>query len=286
MDEIDKIMAEATADLDYKVNWKAVSIRPGRHKSKVRGSGFDFKGVVPITDADKFDKLDPMASLQAIDKIPRVRVVDQKSGVKVILVADLSASIAWQGLDSKKREMARLAAVLGYSAYRSADAFGFIAYGDDAIVSARPVRSKSAGFNAGSIIWNSGTEWKGHAGLKDVGRLLPKEHALIFWFSDFYFPATEIEDFLESVSKHTLYAVSFADNAEIAIPKFGLFRVGDSESGESRAVFMRPFLRKRMISEAEEREKKLASMFEDNLSDIYFVKGKADLEDFQNWLLT
>lgn len=285
MEDIESIFSEVVRDLDYRINWRSKAFRPGRHKSKVRGSGFEFKDVVPITDSEKFDKLDMLATAQSFDGIPRVRVVEQKSNIKIVLVADLSASLAWEGLNSKRKEMAKLACVLGYSAYRSGDEFGFIGYGSDIEFSEKAVFAKSAGFNAGRLIWHSDMKSKNHKGLKDVCSLLPTERSLIFWFSDFYFPEEEIGFFLNSASPQLVMGVSFTDNAEQTIPRYGLFSVRDSETGIKKTVFMRPSVRSYMLNNIAEKEKGLSGIFSHYFSDIYFNRGEADFENFQNWLL-
>ena len=127
---------------------------------------------------------------------------------------------------------------------------------------------------------------KKHDGLKEVAALLPDERSLVFWFSDFYFPESEAEEFLALASPHKVLGVSFCDGAEINIPRFGLVGVRDAESGKIRSIFIRPSVRKQMAREREEKEKRLKMLFEARGAEIYFNKGEADLEKFQNWLLS
>jgi len=243
---MEKVLASIVEDIDYSVDWRTADFRPGRHKSRAVGSGFEFKGVISITDADKPVSLAPIATAQAVDRIPRVRITEQKSALKVILVTDLSASLSYAGYISKREEMAKFAVILGYSAYRVGDAFGFVGYSDKIEIYEPPVFSKGAAFGVARQIWESNAGGRGHKAITEIAGYLPKEKSLIFWFSDFYFSEKEIEGFLASVGNHDVKAVSFIDSSEINFPKFGFTVLGDPELGGKRLVFVRSAVRKKI----------------------------------------
>lgn len=285
MDEMEKALTAIVEDLDYSVDWKATAFRPGRHPSKVQGSGFEFKGVVSITDADKLVRIDPIASAEAIDRIPRVRIVEQKSTLKVILIADLSASLSYSGFVSKREEMAKFAVILGYSAYRTGDAFGFLGYSDKIEFYEPPMFSKGAAFDAARMIWESKMKGRGHGAIAEVTEHLPKEKSLIFWLSDFYFPEKEIEEVLASAGNHDVMAVSFVDCSEIDLPRFGFAALEDPELGGKRQVFIRPSVRKKMAKTFDKKKKRLEALFESYGSSIYFNVGSVNAKEIQDWFL-
>ncbi len=282
---VEEVLASIIEDLDYSVQWKAKAIRAGKHRSGVSGSGFEFKTVVPITEAEDWRRIDFMSSSRAMDGIPRVKVFDQKSGIKVVLVADLSASLSYCGFVSKQREMAKMACVLGYSAYRTGDSFGFVGYGEKIEFCQPPTFSKEAGFEIGRTLWDYKMEAGGHGGLSGVIDYLPKERSLVFWFSDFYLSEREMEEFLAATENHDVRAVAFLDDSEVNLPRFGFARLRDPESGGERFVFVRPSLRRKLAAEYRQRKSRLASLFGRRGKNAYFNVGEADIKGFQNWLL-
>lgn len=277
MEELSKVVR----DLEYSIDWRSAILRAGRHKSRRSGFGFEFSGILPVTRAPQSKRIDVRSTLLAPDGIPRVRVFEQKSSAKVILVVDLSASVAYGG---RQREMAKLACVIAYSAYRTGDMFGCIGYGEKVEYYEPPAVSKETAFDVGAFIWNCEFRAKNHDGLRDVAGYLPNEQALIFWFSDFHIPERDIATFIEETKAHDVRAVAFWDSSEFNLPRFGFARFRDAESAKERLVFLRPSTRRKLEHNFSERRKKLTRMF-GNGTDIYFCIDQPNLNTFQKWLL-
>ncbi|MDO8522884.1 MAG: hypothetical protein Q7S12_01180 [bacterium] len=278
--------ASIIRDLDYNIDWKVKAMRQGMHKSVDKGSGLIFRDITRITDAPGQRRLDVRSSIRSSDGIPRVRIFEQKSALKVMLVADLSASLSYSGFVSKREEMAKFAVVLGYSAYRIGDAFGFLGYSDKVEFYEPPVFSKATAFDAARRIWESDMNSHGHKAIAEIAEHLPKEKSLIFWFSDFYFPEKEIEEFMALVGNyHDVRAVSFIDSSEINLPRFGFAALKDPERGGKRQVFIRPSIRKKIAKTFDEKRKRLESLFARYGNSVYFNIDDVNAKEIQDWLL-
>jgi uncharacterized protein (DUF58 family) len=275
-----KELSKALRDFEYSIDWRSAVLRAGRHRSRRSGSGFEFRGVMPVTQAPQSKRIDIRSTLLAPDGIPRVRVFEEKSSVKVILVVDLSASVAY---GNRQWEMANLACIVAYSAYRTGDMFGYIGYGEKIECYESPVFSKEAVFDIGLLLWNHEFRAKNHQGLSEVAAYLPNERSLIFWFSDFHLPERDIAAFLEETKAHDVRAVAFWDNAEFNLPSFGFVRFRDAESAAERLIFMRPAIKRKLEREFADKRKKLVRLFGD--ADIHFHIGRQNLNAFQKWLL-
>ena len=117
------------SEIHYKVPWRARSSYPGHHSSQQKGGGLHFRHHVPLLNAPDPRRFDIRASLRDPFEQVYVRVYHQTSAIPVFMVADMSASMAYQGDHHKQNVLADLVASISYSAYRTGDRFGFVGYG-------------------------------------------------------------------------------------------------------------------------------------------------------------
>src|SRR5574341_1204843 len=113
-------------EFHYRVSWHAATHRPGHHRGARAGAGFEFIGHAPLLAARDPRRLDVRASLADPFGEWKVRQFRQRATVPVWLVADLSASMGFQGRRRKLDVLADFTASLGYSAWRTGDPFGFL----------------------------------------------------------------------------------------------------------------------------------------------------------------
>ena len=86
-----------------------------------------------------------------------------------------------------------------------------------------------------------------HKAYKKRPRLLGTRRALVFLVSDFHWPATLLESVLESLAYHDVVPVVLWDRREYdGLPRYGLVRLVDAETGRSRLLCMRPALKRRI----------------------------------------
>lgn len=91
-----------TGEIHYKVSWRATGSYPGHHSSRQKGSGLQFCIHVPLIDAPDPRRFDIRASLRDPFQQVRVRVYLQTSSIPVYVIADLSASMNFKGVNRIK----------------------------------------------------------------------------------------------------------------------------------------------------------------------------------------
>ncbi|MEF7613437.1 DUF58 domain-containing protein [Aquincola sp. MAHUQ-54] len=242
-------------ELAYRIRWAAAGVHPGSHRSRVGGAGDDFRGVVPLAEGRDARRLDLRASATDPFGRPWVREFRQRSRVPVVLAADLSRSMGFDGRTQRLQLVARFARALSQGAFRRGDPFGFV--GCDETVRREwvlpPAVSRHAGEQVarqlGSLGTREGRTGRGAAGLLELARWLPRQRALLFLLSDLYLDAALFERSLARLALHDVVVVLLADSAERQPPRrWGLARLADLETGQERLVFMRPGLAARMAA--------------------------------------
>jgi uncharacterized protein (DUF58 family) len=253
-----------TGEVHYKVSWRASGHHPGHHPSRQQGGGLHFQHHVPLADAPDPRRFDVRASLRDPFERIQVRVYRQTSAIPVWVVADLSASMAYTGACAKSAVIADLVAGLGYSAWRTGDRFGFVGCDervlDDLLLPATMNRAAAAELAARLRDFVPGGS--SAAGLAAAAEVLGARRSLVFLVSDFHLPLELLDRVLLTLAFHDVVPVVLWDRREYAeLPRFGLARVHDAESGASRLLFMRPSLRHRIAAAYAARRERLAAVF-------------------------
>lgn len=237
------------AEIHYRIPWRASSHFPGAHASRQQGGGLRFRNHAALLDAPDPRRFDIHASLRDPFGQLQVRIYSQTSTIPVVVVADLSASMAFVGAHSKTATLAALVASLSYSSYRMGDRFGFVGCGDGQtepwLLPATVNRAAAA--SIAEALLHSAPTARDARGLLQAAQWLGTRRALVFLVSDFHWPATLLEEVLASLAFHDVVPVVLWDKREFAeLPRFGLVRLADPESGQSRLLLMRPALKRRI----------------------------------------
>jgi len=237
------------AEFHYKVAWRARGSYPGHHASRQQGGGLQFRHHVPLIDAPDPRRFDVFASLRDPFEQIQARVYEQSSAIAVYVIADLSASMQFGGVHSKLSRVADFAACLSYSARRTGDAFGFIGCRDaqSPPIVALPSVHPAAALAVVAQLRARPPLGRHAEGLLAATALLGARRALVFLLSDFHFPDALLTAVLASLAAHDVVPVMLRDLHEYAeLPRVGLARVRDPETGQSRLLFMRPGLKQRI----------------------------------------
>jgi uncharacterized protein (DUF58 family) len=251
------------AEFQYTLNWRVHGAHPGAHPSAQAGGGFEFQGHVPFFAEPDPRKLDARATLA--DPLGRLMVkrFRQRASAPVYLLADLSASMGFQGQVLKTELLAEFAAAAAWSAWRSGDPFGFFAC-------------------EAQIRWDLSLPLRWHKGMalelrerlrafqptaphaKGLLEAIPhlgRHKALVFLVSDFHWPQPELEAVFDACAGHALVPVVLWDSAEYAdLPAWGWLNWRDPETGGERLLFMRPSLRARIQERFQQRREALQSL--------------------------
>lgn len=254
----------SSSEIHYKVPWRASSNLPGHHASQQKGGGLQFRNHAPLIDAPDPRRFDVRASLRDPFEQIQVRVYRQSSSIPIYVIADLSASMSFVGANAKMNVLAELVAGLSYSSYRTGDRFGFIGCAD---LRSNPwwlpsTMNRAAGIELAEQLRTWQPQGNNSEGLLKAAELIGTRRALVFLVSDFHFPRALLEQILGSLAHHDVVPALLWDRYEFEqLPRFGLARVMDRETGHSRLLLMRPTLRKRIEREFALRRERLTDVF-------------------------
>ena len=265
--------------VEYKVHWKTGGIRPGAFRGMHSGPGERFRSSVPLHARADPRRLDVRATLRDPLGGVWVRDFEQQSALKVIVLADVSASMGYVGRHDKMEQLRRVSVALARTAWRNGDAFGFHA------ASARPHAGLTlpARLNRGAGEWldrklaqhrASGTSARG---LLEVAAQLPHRRALVFLVSDFHWPAGDLDDVLGRLAQHAVVPVVLWDPAETqSMRRRGIAVLRDMESGARRFIWLRPGLIDALRSRRHRREDELRRACARFGNTPFFVRDRFD----------
>jgi hypothetical protein len=246
-------------EIHYRIRWFAAGRRPGHHRSRSPGAGYEFRGHAPLLRELDARRLDVHASLRDpfgyAAGLWQVRTYDQRSAIRVILLADLSASMSADASQRKMALLADLTATLAYSASRAGDAFGF--FGADTGLREEfvvfPAHARGGGLRVAERLRTFTATGAGAEGLIDAARLLGRSRALVFLASDFHLPDPTIDALLGLLSPHAVVPVVLWDEQEHTLPARGFTSVVDAETGAHRFLWLRATLRARFEQQVHDR---------------------------------
>jgi uncharacterized protein (DUF58 family) len=272
------------AELHYRVAGPVPGHFPGHHRSKRGDSGFEFRGHAALRDAPDPRRLDLHASLRDPFGDWRVRVHSQRLAMSVLMVADLSASMGFEGRRRKAEVLADFVASLAWSAWRTGDRFGFV--GCDATVRddwlQLPTRARGSGQMLAQRLraWvPQGPSSRSAAGLLQAPAFLGRQRALVFLVSDFHLPPTLLKAVLAGMAAHEVVPVVLWDRLEFSLGATrGLLHTVDPESGRRILVWWRPALRERWRRALEERREMLLQAFSAQRLQPLFIEGDFDAD--------
>ena len=171
--------------------------------------------------------------------------------VPVVMLADLSASMAFVGRQRRADVLADFTESLAWAAYKTGDSFSFI--GADAGLPTAwwlpATRQRGAGIGLGRRLRGHAFDGPGRdsaEGLRDAHRLLPRRRCLVFLVSDFHWPADQLDAVLDSLVGHEVVPVVLWDRSEFELPeRHGLAWLEDAETRQRRLLWLRPALAQR-----------------------------------------
>ena len=277
--------AQPVQEIHYRLDAPARGRLPGAHRSRSGDSGFEFRGHAALKDAPDPRRLDLHASLRDPFGDWRVRLFSQRKAVPVVVLADLSASMAYRGQQPKPAVLADLVDSLAWSAWRAGDSFGFI--GCAAAVQPGwlqlPTRQRHAGAALAQALrsWQPqpGAEGACADGLLQAPALLGRQRGLVFLVSDFHFPLPLLQGVLSGLAAHEVVPVVLWDAQEFELPeRWGLLHALDPETRRQRLVWWRPALRERWQAALAAQRAALMQAFAEAGRRPLFIDGAFDAD--------
>lgn len=268
-------------EIHYRARLPAAGNFPGHHRSTRGDSGFEFRNHALLHDAPDPRRLDLHASLRDPYGHWLVRVYSQRKLMPVVMIADLSASMAFTGAARKLDVLADFAESLAWSAWRTGDAFGFI--GCDATVRADlqlpPTRARGVGTPLAAALRALQPTGRSAQGLLDAADHLGRQRCLVFLVSDFHLPLRQLDAVLARLARHEVLPVVLWDPQEFTLSaRRGLLQAVDPETGVRRLVWWRPALRERWQAAHTQRRQALLQCFRAHALKPLFVEGPFDAD--------
>ncbi len=265
--------------------------RVGDYRSPLRGRGFEFDQHKPYQQGDDYRQIDWNATARM--RHPFVKKDFEEKELSAIIIADLSRSMEFASVDQSKRELlARVAAILGFSATGNNMKVGLLGF-TDSIELDIPLKSGSR------QIWQLlESLWEVKARSTQTDFALPFTHlssrlktsALIFLISDFIQTADALKGHaLRNIArKHDLVPIIIEDDWEESLPGArGFARLRDAESGAMMVVNLnsnnRRLYRSMMLERRAGLERALYGL---GLDHVFLHTGRAYLDPLIGFFLS
>lgn len=211
-------------------------LRAGRHRTVHRGQGFLFTDSREYQYGDEIRNLDWNVTAR-LGK-PFVKLFEQERGSGVLLVLDLSASLVGTGDAGRKARLVReVAVLLALAARHQGERLGALLCTGQAerIIPPRRGHDHTQVVIGDLRRWQPGGRGTGLGVALTAARRVMQRPGLVIILSDFldreYAPA------LRALSaRHDILPLCVKDPAEATLPRAGLVRYRDPESGASRLV--------------------------------------------------
>lgn len=203
----------------------------GKYHSVFKGQGLEFSEVREYVPGDDVRRIS--WNVTARRNKPYIKKYDEEREQTVMFVVDLSDSGQFGSKDVTKNELiAELTAVLAFSALKNSDRAGLLTFTDIVEQYIKPKKNKKHILRLVDIILSYKPQNK-KTNIENALRALNKlckRKALIFLISDFY--DSNFDSLLKvTARKHDLVCIKISDPKEKEIPKSGIFRLQDAETG-------------------------------------------------------
>ena len=218
--------------IEIKTRGLSNQIFSGEYHSAFKGRGMAFSEVREYIPGDDVRAIE--WNVTARLNTPYVKVFEEERELNVVLLIDVSASGNFgTQVQFKKDLITELCAVIAFSAATNNDKIGVIFFSDKIEKFIPPKKGRSHVLRIIRELINfepsaSGTDVA--LGLKFLTNAIKKK-SIAFLISDFVSP-----DFTDAIKianrKHDLVALRIYDKAEQSIPKIGLVKIRDNETGQ------------------------------------------------------
>ena len=228
-----KELIKKVRKIEIKTKGLTSQIFSGEYHSAFKGKGMAFSEVREYAIGDEIRTID--WNVTARFNEPFVKVFEEERELTVMLLIDISPSGLFGTKNQLKREtITELCAVLAFSASSNKDRIGVILFSDTVEKYIPPKKGKSHILRIIRELINFESKGKStniEGALQYLSKI-QKRKSTVFLLSDFR--ASDYTNALKIVSrKHDLIALKFSDQAEYNMPKIGLAKFQDLESGKT-----------------------------------------------------
>jgi uncharacterized protein (DUF58 family) len=247
----------------------------GEYKSVFKGRGMEFDEVREYMPGDDIRSIDWNVSAR-MNHLYVKRFVEERE-LTVLLVVDVSGSSEFGTRRALKSDVqAEIGALIAFSAHRNNDKVGLLLFSDRVERFIPPKKGLRHAFRIVRDLVYHEPEGRGTRigpALEHLNRVLNRR-AIVFLISDFLDEGFE-KALRVTAKRHDLVAIWTADRREREIPRRGLFRVEDAETGDEVWIAATPKRAEAYRALAEKRRQDLMRMFQVNGVDLVPISTEA-----------
>jgi uncharacterized protein (DUF58 family) len=219
--------------IEIKTKGLSSQIFSGEYQSAFKGKGMAFSEVREYTPGDDIRTID--WNVTARFNAPFVKVFEEERELSVVLLVDVSASGLYGTRKQIKQDLiTELCAVVAFSAAQNNDKIGLIFFSDKIEKFIPPKKGKSHVLRIIRELIEFKPESKStnlEVALKYLTNVIKKK-SIVFMLSDFYAQFNYSDALKIANKKHDIVALQIVDASEIELPKIGLIKLKDNESGK------------------------------------------------------
>ncbi|HEX2606637.1 MAG TPA: DUF58 domain-containing protein [Flavisolibacter sp.] len=223
-------------ELEIKSKKLTTDLFTGEYHSAFKGRGMSFKEVREYAAGDDIRFID--WNVSARFGHPFSKVFEEERELTVMLLVDVSASSLFGTTHATKRDIAtEISAIISFSAVNNADKIGVIFYSDKIEKYIPPKKGKQhALFIVRELL--SVQSQKKKTQLSTALRYFnntTRQKSIAFILSDFV--DANYQDALRVAgNKHDIIGVKLYDKMDRALPKLGMLRIEDAETGQQKWI--------------------------------------------------
>ncbi|MEP0861272.1 MAG: DUF58 domain-containing protein [Ignavibacterium sp.] len=245
---IDKELLKQVREIEIRTKGLVNQVFSGEYHSVFKGRGMEFSEVREYQFGDDIRNID--WNVTARFGHPYVKIFEEERELTVIMMVDLSGSLAFGSKEkTKQRIAAEVSAILSFSALKNNDKVGLLLFTDKIEKFVPPRKGRKHVLRIVREVLSfkpEGNQTNLKAALEYLNRAV-KKRAIVFLLSDFIDEG--FEKILRIVSKkHDLIGLVLEDKREKEIPKIGLVKFVDPETQQeswidtNSKVFQRNFI--------------------------------------------
>ncbi len=231
-----KELLKQVRQIEIKTKGLVNEVFSGEYHSVFKGRGMEFAEVREYQPGDDIRTIN--WNVTARFGHPYIKVFEEERELTVMLIVDMSGSLGFASKDkTKQRIAAELTSILAFSAMKNNDKVGLILFTDKIERFVPPRKGRSHVLRIIREVLSFKPEGKGTniSGALEYFNGGVKKRSIAFLISDFIDEG--YEKILKIVAKkHDFIGVHIEDIRETDLPKIGLTKFRDLETGEVRYV--------------------------------------------------
>jgi uncharacterized protein (DUF58 family) len=233
---ITKELLKQVRQIEIRTRGLVNQVFSGEYHSVFKGRGMEFSEVREYTFGDDIRNID--WNVTARFGHPYIKIFEEERELTVILLVDLSGSLSFGTIDKTKQQIAtEISAILAFSALKNNDKVGLFLFSDKIEKFIPPRKGRKHVLRIIRDLLSFTPEGKRtniRAALEHMNHTI-KRKGIVFLISDFM--DNGYEKILRVVGKkHDLIGIVINDQREKSIPKMGLVKFLDAETGQERWI--------------------------------------------------